>query len=860
MKAKKPRKAQQPKDEEPFISAGRQRSQIGVRISYRIIQLFSEGLYSTPHKAIEELVSNAFDAGANNVHVLTPPDPKADDATIAVIDDGEGMDAKGLRQHWIIGVSDKRSKSRKGKRRSQIGKFGIGKLATYVLSNRLTHICKRDGVYYATSMDFTKIPSGQGIHAEKPVRIPLRVLTEEQAKAAVRRWTEGTGAGHKALRLFGKDAVASWTVAIMSGLKDMASEIVPGRLSWVLQTAMPLRDDFKLFLNGQEQPPAKLRGKRVDTWTLGKNLVSIPKPADEDFYPSEDQQQDPKSPARYGLTHPILGRVFGYAEVFEDLLTAGKSKDIERSHGFFVYVRGRLINIDDEYFGIDSNLLRHGTFSRFRLVIHVDKLDDELRSSRESVRTGTTVKIVQNLLHGIFNHARVAHQKHEGETSSGAQMARRLSGTPGSLTRRPLFDVVVAALEGKIQPRFVSVPTNLTATERTDFIDTFRDKIEDPDGLVTDVQLVDISQEAPLAVYNATSGQLHINQLHPFVAYFFDDYTNRQHRLPLELLAVSEVLMEAHLYQTGIAEETVADILQRRDELLRYLARSTGKRNALVVSQDLVNASTNKDALERELVAAFDSMGFNAVPLGGQERADGRAEAHLAAVFAGRAKRYAISLEAKSKERDGARVSSKMVSVSAIARQRDQEECDHAVIVGPAFATTKGEEAVVIKEIRANNEQTGKTITLIKVTDLARLVRIVPLKRIGLEKLRDLFLTCVSPEESAAWIDAAAAEKTEKAPYRQILDVIDAEQTENPEAVVEYAAVVTALRTSHTLKIKKDEVADYCRAMERMAPGLVSARKNSVEITQRVDKVLEAISAAVRLYPDDEQRFLKLEK
>ena len=39
--------------------------QIEVRISYRIIQLFSEGLYSSPNKAVEELVSNSFDAGAS---------------------------------------------------------------------------------------------------------------------------------------------------------------------------------------------------------------------------------------------------------------------------------------------------------------------------------------------------------------------------------------------------------------------------------------------------------------------------------------------------------------------------------------------------------------------------------------------------------------------------------------------------------------------------------------------------------------------------------------------------------------------------------------------------------------------------
>ena len=52
-----------------FASIGSRTSEIEVVISYRIIQLFSDGLYTSPNKAIEELVSNSFDAGANNVHI-----------------------------------------------------------------------------------------------------------------------------------------------------------------------------------------------------------------------------------------------------------------------------------------------------------------------------------------------------------------------------------------------------------------------------------------------------------------------------------------------------------------------------------------------------------------------------------------------------------------------------------------------------------------------------------------------------------------------------------------------------------------------------------------------------------------------
>ena len=78
-----------------------------------------------------------------------------------------------------------------------------------------------------------------------------------------------------ALRLFGEGAAKSWTVAVMSGLKDMAVSIQRGRLRYVLSTAMPLRDDFKL-LDGDEVPPSKLAEKRIEhgTWEELKGIAS----------------------------------------------------------------------------------------------------------------------------------------------------------------------------------------------------------------------------------------------------------------------------------------------------------------------------------------------------------------------------------------------------------------------------------------------------------------------------------------------------------------------------------------------------------------------------------------------------------
>jgi hypothetical protein len=840
-----------------FYNIGPKKSDIEVRISYRIIQLFSEGLYSSPNKAIEELVSNSFDAGATNVHVILPADVTDRDGSIIVVDDGIGMDDKGLGEHWLIGVSNKRELTTLPKGRKQIGKFGIGKLATYVLANRLTHICKIGGAYYSTSMDYSKIPSGEGgaIREEK-VLLPLRKLTEKEAKEAVGSLVVGTKPGYRAVKLFGSGAAKTWTVAVMSDLKDMASEIQRGRLRWILQTAMPLRDDFALFLNGDKVPPSKLTAKKVGHWILGKDLTTLPKPGPDNLEVTDEPRATKEK--RYGLTHPELGRVTGYAEVFVDPLDVGKSTGIERSNGFFVYVRDRLVNEDDPGFGINRNLLRHGTFSRFRMVVYIDKLDEELRSSRESLRVGPLVSIAQSILHGVFNHARVVLEKHEAEQSAAERISSRITGTPGSLTRRPIVGLVQSAFSGQAHPKYISYPEGLDQSEKESFLAELEERSE-TEEFVRDVQLVEMSQDQGVAILNVETGVLQINTLHPFVAHFLDEYEDKKRSLPLELLAMSEVLLEAHLYESGLSEDTVDDLITRRDEALRYLARSTGKRNARVIAQDLLDASTNKDALEGALVASFDSMGFDAVPLGGPGKPDGLAAARLAGDSKGKPHRYKVSLEAKSKEKEGTKVSAKTMGVSAIARQRGDHNCDHALVAGPDFPTTAAERSALVQEIKSERKSSGKTITLIRLADLARLVRLVPLKRIGLTRIRELFDSCTTPEESKAWVDKLATEPVAKVQYKLILETIWALQSERPNEAVEYSGLAVALQKgSKPLTIAKVELIEICRAMSRMAPQMLAARTNSVELSQRPDNVLALIGSVIAEYPEDETKGVKI--
>ncbi len=840
-----------------YATEGSDKEKIDVRLSYRIVRLFSEGLYASSNKAIEELVANSFDAGARRVAVMLPADFSDQRATIAVLDDGEGMDAAGLKLHWLIGKSVKRDLGKLPMNRQQIGKFGIGKLATYVLANRLTHISRKSGKFYSTSMNFRDVDErgDEEVEPKTPIKITLRELTEAEAKRALNEWLELPTLDKSKFKLFGKSASDSWTFAILSDLKDKVTEIRPGRLEWVLRTALPLRDDFAIYLNGAKLEPSKAGKGRLKRWILGKDITDLPKPAPE-VDVSLDDNQPKDSDAFHGLQHSSVGRITGYAEVYRDLLT-GKSDEIGRSHGFFVYVLGRLINVEDGHFGISPDELRHGTFGRMRVVIHMDGLDEHLQSDRERIREGPVLKDAQNILRGIFNKIRPELEKADAEEAPGARLARKLAGSPASLVRRPIIEMVRAALEGKIRSRFIALPPATTASERERIIAGLETRAETPEAFIAGLEFVyDATSDDGIAVYHVVSGQLRVNGLHPFVGAFFDQFTSGTSGLPLEMFAMAEVLLESHLHDRGLKQDQIDAIMDARDQLLRNMAQQSGRRTPLTVANALRNARNDENQLEIEVVEAFRNLGFDATRIGGKGKPDGVAKAYLSAGADNKPRRYAVTLEAKSKKKEGGKVKTKTFSPGAIARQRDDWKCEHAIVVGPAFDHTTGKNSVLAQELTrelekgASSNGAPRTITAMHIEDLARLVQLRPVKRIGLARLRDLFQTCSLPEHCKEWVDKIEKETVATPPYGKIITTIHALQMEYDMAAVEYGALRVALgkETPPVRYSTNEELVELCKAMSAMASYEVTATNLTVELNQSPDNVLAAIASATKAH------------
>jgi len=843
-----------------YASAGSEKEKIDVRLSYRIVRLFSEGLYASPNKAIEELVANSFDAGARRVAVFLPADFREQGATIAVLDDGEGMDAGGLKQHWLIGKSDKRDLAKLPLGRQQIGKFGIGKLATYVLANRLTHISKRGGKYYSTSMNFKTVDDrgDEEVEPKAPIKIGLRELAEDQAKQALQDWTGAPAFQKCGLRLFGTGAAKSWTFAILSNLKDKVHEIRPGRLEWVLRTALPLRDDFSIYLDGAKLEPSKAGKGRLKKWILGKDIDELPKPAPDEIEAAEDKNLPMDSETRFALKHKAVGRITGYAEVYRDLLT-GKSDELGRSHGFFVYVFGRLINVDDGHFGISPDELRHGTFGRIRVVVHMDGLDEYLQSDREHIRQGPVLNDAQNILRAIFNKIRPELEKEDAGEDPGAKLARKLAGSPASLARRPIIEMARAALDGKIKSRYIALPVVTTQKERDKLVAALETRAETPEQFVGGIDFVaDGTSDDGIAVYDAVTARLRVNRLHPFVGAFFDEFTSVTSGLPLEVFAMAEVLLESLLHQAGLKQNQIDAVMTARDQLLRYVARESGRMTPLTVANSLRNAKNDQDQLEIWVVEAFRSLGFETTRIGKKGKPDGVAEALLAPDANKQVRRYKVSLEAKSKEKAGAKVSAKAVGVSAIARQRKDFDCQHAIIVGQLFPTTQAEASALAKEIADDRRLTAaagepRTVTLIHIEDLANLVQHRPVKALTLQRIQEMLRTCSLPQDCNSWVNAVISEKPVRHDFATIVKTIARLQAGPRHEPVEYGELRAELRhgTPRIDYDDLDELREVCKRMAGLAPDEVDATDRTVELNQSVPNILAKIESATKAHLAD---------
>lgn len=800
-------------------SVGEKVDEVVLQVDYQIIEHFSENLYGSPNKAVEELVANGFDAFATEVDVFIPGRFTPD--RLLVWDNGESMDVEGLKALWWIARSPKgngdRIEERDGRTRKMIGKFGIGKLASYSVGRVISHLCRHGNEFYLVSVDYALIHGDDTTPAsyDHPITAPIIRLEEEEAYAL----SEGLFAERPTRfdAIFGR---RTWTLAIVEDLK--IEDLPQGRLMWVLGNGMPLRPDFAIRVNEELVEP-KLAKKATVEWDFGSEPVlrAIRSAWDDAvrkdrFDPIQEIGSwvglDPMNP---DVEVPFvrfanLGLVWGTVRLFDETLLKYRSADQGRSHGFFLVVRGRLINPDDP-------ALLHGdpsfeTFYRSQFILNADDLDAQLLADRERLRSNAATAELSLLQGAIYRAARVEitnrDQQIEDEQSTHSILPVR---------SRPFYREPLNALLMRVPPEEVSG------------LDPARPKVE----------RTPVGEDEPLADIDFGNGAFRVNTSHPFIRAvekrLGKSKASREFLRAIDLFAVSERLLEGHLYEIGFHEDEVQEVLHWRDGLFRQMARAYDAPSELI--NEMYRTSYLGDRpFEKALHDVFEDMGFVAQHDGDRGKKD------VLVIATVGPESYSFTVEAKGSK--GA-VSNKDAAVSAAANHRDKVGADHALIIAREFVgfgpDRDEESAAVLDECRS----TGG-VSIMELDALAQLHHAVDRFCYPLPTLRDVFLGLETPAAKLRRV-AALVEPTEGFDYGALLREIWKRQgSEAQGQTVPYKAVYQQgeWRASMTF----EEFERKLLALDTLAAGRIQVlpTPREVYLRQSPEQILAQIERSLQ--------------
>lgn len=720
-----------------------------VELSTELVGLLSAQLYRSPVKAIEELVVNSYDAGAD-ICLIFVPDPAAmasnPDSWIAVWDNGQGMDAQGLIDLWNIGASPKREPGYKPRlERQQIGKFGIGKLATYTIAHQVTYISRCAGHVHAVTLTYDNFSTkGRGHAASVPLRI-VSIKNMEALIAAEPMKSIASQLDLKAVDFSGPQ----WTLVVLERLKPKAQEIRHGRLKWTLSTAMPMAANFLVSLNGLPVTSPKDEFTKVVDFAI----ADLP---DERLQNLSDSTGVLWTRTKGALTCKHLpSGVSGTVSVF-DRSIRGKSDDLLRSYGFFVRVRNRLLNEDDALFGLDE--LSFTTFNRFRADVQADDLDASVLASREDTEASLERRLVQSALREVFNEARVRLEALDASDDKDTTHKREpdRSFVAPRLMERPLADVLatdaIRDMGADADGGWFYIVSD-TGGERSTLLDQLYSGVRSG----YEYEYVSRGVNGRMVKLNPATGVFSLNADHEFIRAYKDEPAAQQ---LLHDVATAEAMLEVYLREFNVLPQVVGEVLTRHDLLLRGLARdhvlSFG-----AIAGELRDSAANERDLEVSLIRAARALGFNAKHVSGAGQPDGIAR------FISRPEgERRITLEAKSSKGTptlGA------LDFSGLKEHVRDHQADGCLLVAPSYPGSS-----LGSDSSASDRAREGRISCWTIDNLSRVLSSADARHITARDILNIVLTRFANEDVSAAIDSLLANPSwdRASLFREIIDRI----------------------------------------------------------------------------------------
>lgn len=840
------------KVQDKYESAGTSVNEVPVELSTRFLKHFSEQLYSSPNKAFEELISNAWDANARTVYVSIPDSLDNDNAAIWVLDDGTSMDEQGIFDLWKVAYSGKREEDPGPDARFPIGKFGIGKLSTYVLANHLTYICKAsDGKIRAITMDYSSLDKDGGDKLINELKLDLRELTEAELKEAL----ESNPNTSKAYELIASGIpevegapswedefggvptpappkTGCWTLVLLSALKPTGRELKTGILRRMLQASLPLGVALQIVLNGEALTSSKVDTGTIEEWFLGPDFpidaidVPVDDFADEDQLEMESVKLEAVATPYPHLILPGLGPISGTIKLFEEKVSGGKSELRRPSNGFHVNVLGRVTN-EDIYFGTSN--LSHSTWSRFRMAVRVDGLDRFLAVNREQFSQRREIRLLRAFLMACFNLARATYteQTRNAWTSAGAALVEKW----GTLPLKPLREFLEEAVDAGVEDSGLVDPETFTAVlERRD---EWREAIrEDVSKAIRRVDYERREPDSTMTQYDVNRGQLIVNSAHPFVE---GHSGSRQEQRVLRNAALVDFLGDVYSREMGVSPEVLREIRGYKDDIARLIA-NLDRRSGVGIARILIEVATYKDPSAFEIIVteALGYIGFDVEHKATPGEPEGIGHAYPTPTKDGTVKAYSFTYDAKSSIHG--KVKTANVNAAGLRRHRDKYDANYALVVAPEF-----ERGSLIEEC------TSCGVTPIRASDLGILIQITAEHGVlPLTKMEELF-EFRDPDKVADWVGSLNEwlERQQGVSVGEFIDGLNGIERDIPDAV--HASLISEkIRANTGRQITKTDVIALVRGLAILIPQLLRVEGENIIVSAHPDVLADSIAQQLK--------------
>lgn len=228
----------------------------------RLLTMLGEQLIKNDRIALTELVKNCYDADATKVEIrlegFGPNLETLPGSYIAVTDNGTGMSANVVREHWLNPATNvKAEKKRKGESKTVGGRViqgekGIGRFAMFKLGSsvELTTRAEDEDLEVSTNLDIGFLDEG-GASGDEPV---LTYLDELRAQVTVRlpsRFTEESELGPHGTELIIRALRSDWSWSSLEHLHQDLLRLRPLRQLLTGDAGIDQREFvIEYFVNG----------------------------------------------------------------------------------------------------------------------------------------------------------------------------------------------------------------------------------------------------------------------------------------------------------------------------------------------------------------------------------------------------------------------------------------------------------------------------------------------------------------------------------------------------------------------------------------------------------------------------------